>query len=778
MPHRLLIVESPTKAKTIASFLKNEATVLSSFGHVRDLPKSETGVDVAHDFEPTYVIPTKAKPHVAELKAAAKKADEILLATDEDREGEAIAWHIAEVLGSLKKPMKRVTFHEITKSAILHALEHPRDIDEHLVNAQQARRILDRLVGYELSPLLWEKVRRGLSAGRVQSVAVRLVVERERERNAFVVESFWSVEALVEKDGTVFPALLNSVDGKKLEKMDIKNEGEAQQIVDALRGESLKVTALETSSVTKNPLPPFTTSTLQIEANQRYGWSAKATMRNAQRLYETGRITYMRTDSVNLSQKFLQETQAHLLTAFGKTYAQGSRTFATKSKGAQEAHEAIRPTEVTLHPETLHGVLEGSEAKLYDLIWRRAVASQMPAAKMLRTGVDLSAKHYGFRANGSRIEFDGFMRVYRAAKEQILPPLKEGELLPVQKLEALGHQTEPPARYSDATLVKALEAHGIGRPSTYAPTIETVITRGYVEREEKNKRLFPTDTGLIVNDVLVEHFPSIVDLEFTASMEKKLDDVAEGKEAWVPMLREFYLPFHTTIETKSKALTRKDILKERVLGKDPETGMDVVVRTGRFGPYVERAGRTEEEEPRRGSLLKGMSMETITLEDARSLLRIPYEVTGVGTYGTVTVATGRFGPYVKAGDINISLPQEVDPRFLTADLILPILEAGIARKKSFQEPMAKLGEDPTSHGELLVKNGRFGPYVTDGITNATVPKRLDPATLTREDAIDLLVKKRARPPGRGRFAKKTVEAPKKTAAKKKTRRSQKNQESA
>jgi len=589
---KLLIVESPTKAKTISKFLGKDYQILSSFGHVRDLPKSKLGVDVEHSFTPDYIIPTKSRKHVTELKKAAAKADAIYFATDEDREGEAISWHLAEILNVTPELAQRITFHEITKSAIEKALEHPRLLDMRLVDAQQARRILDRLVGYSLSPLLWKKVQRGLSAGRVQSVSVRLVVERERERRAFIKEEYWSIDAMFTKDDATFEANLISYDGKKIEKMDIKSEAEATAMVSALAQAEFIIGAIQKKRIKKTPPVPLTTSTLQQEANNRLGMSAKLTMQLAQQLYETGRITYMRTDSLNLAESFLEETKSYLQKTFGASYALSeARHFKTKSKGAQEAHEAIRPTDPSATPDALKSELEGSAWKLYNLIWRRTLATQMPEAELERTALDLKHEktQATFRANGSTIVFDGFMKVYKSAKETLLPILTEGKKLPADTITPNQHSTEPPARYSDASLVKALEENGIGRPSTYAPTIATIIARGYVERDEQRK-LAPTPVAEQVTDLLIEHFPNIVDYTFTATMEQNLDDIAEGKMEWVPMLTEFYGPF-------SEALKAKEITIEKI--KQPEIATDqvcekcskpMVIKTGRFGQFLACTG--------------------------------------------------------------------------------------------------------------------------------------------------------------------------------------------
>ncbi len=752
---KLVIVESPTKAKTITKFVDKQYHVESSFGHVRDLPKNKLGVDVADQFTPTYVVPVKAKERVAELKKLAKQADEIYLATDEDREGEAIAWHLESLLSS-GHPMKRITFHEITKSAILEALEHPRDIDPQLVNAQQARRILDRLVGYKLSPFLWTRVQYGLSAGRVQSVAVRLIVERERERRAFKQEEYWTIDVECIKDAIQFAAALVAIDGKKLEKLSIKTEQEATAIVTAVSGQPLVVQSVEKKEVGKKGPTPLTTSTLQIEANGQLGFSAKKTMIIAQKLYETGFITYMRTDSLNIAEQFLTATQSFLKSTYGERYATGAQRYKTKKAGAQEAHEAIRPTDVTRTPDAAK-FRDAGLAALYELIWRRTVASQMPDAVLERTTVDMNAKQYTFRATGSTVVFDGFMKVYHATKEKLLPALANKDEVEVRSVTPNQHFTEPPARYSDASLVKALEEYGIGRPSTYAPTISTIIDRGYVNRDE-GKRLFPTDIGMLVNDLLVEHFPQVVDYAFTAQMEKKLDDVAEGTTEWVPVLKQFYDPFISNLEAKEQVLKKEDIMKERVLGNDPKTGLPVIVKNGRFGPFVQVGVWTEEDKkakkpkPRSASLLKGQSIDTITLEQALPLLTLPRVVGTTADGVEIMAADGRFGPYVKAGETSASLGEQFDPRTITEEDARALLTAAAEKKKKYMTPIAELGTDPNSNATIQVRNGRYGPYVTDGTTHVSLTKKLGiaPEEVTHEQAVELLEKKRKSPKRRWR----------------------------
>jgi DNA topoisomerase I len=782
MSKKLLIVESPTKAKTITKFLGKEYAVLSSFGHIRDLPKSKMGVDVENGFEPTYTVPTRSKKAVTALKKAAKAADEIYLATDEDREGEAIAWHVAEILKLKPENAKRITFHEITESAIDAAVSEPRTLDMNLVDAQQTRRILDRLVGYELSPFLWQKVRRGLSAGRVQSVAMRLIVERERERQAFNVEEYWTVDAEFEKDALAFPAKLTHVGETKLEKMSIGSEEESAKITNDLEAiksgkESVKVTSVTSKEVKKSPPTPYTTSTLQIDSNNKLGYSAKQTMRLAQQLYETGNITYMRTDSFNLAEKFLGETQDYLSKNFGSTYTEGPKRYKTKKKGAQEAHEAIRPTNVDVTSDVLKGDLDAQAKKLYDLIWRRTVASQMPSAKLLRTAVDLEAKNenaYKFRANGNTVSFDGFMKVYQSAKEKILPALAENNTVKTNEIVGNQHFTEPPARYSDATIVKALEEHGIGRPSTYAPTIGTIIDRGYIDRDD-NKRLYPMDIALIVNDLLVAHFTQYVDYEFTATMEKTLDEIAEGKIEWRPMLEAFYGPFHSNLEVKTKELDREDIMPDRVLGEDKETALPIILRTGRFGGFVQIGDYTKEDKeagkpkPKSASLLKGMHIESATLQDALDCLQFPRTLGTTEGGDDIVAAIGRFGPYLKAGEVTASIKDPMSPVTITEAEARVMLVEAAALKKKMATPIKEFGNDPVSGEQILIKHGRFGPYVTDGETNASLGKKITPDEVTEEIAIEMLVKKRERGPGRFGSKKKAAAKPKAKAKKKTTK---------
>jgi len=606
---RLVIVESPAKGSTIKNFLGPGYEVLSSYGHIRDLPKSELGVDIENDFEPKYVIPTKSRKVINLLKSESQKSQLTILATDQDREGEAIAWHLSRALNlNGKHPYQRIVFHEITKSAIEEALKNPRKIDLDLVDAQQARRILDRLVGYKLSPFLWKKVARGLSAGRVQSVAVRLVVEREREIQNFVPQEYWQIAVLLKKLLEVSPpemefeAVLVKKDGKAITKLEIKNKKEADKIVKDLKGAEVnetsshlhaalpseacvyKVVNVEKKEIKRNPLPPFTTSTLQQESWQRFRFPAKLTMAIAQRLYEQGFITYHRTDSFNLSDLSLFSAKKFIAKDYGEKYWAGfPRRYKTKSKGAQEAHEAIRPTYPEKSPESLN--LQDNQFKLYDLIWRRFIACQMSQAVFDSTTADITAKDYIFRATGQVLKFDGFLKVYPIKfEENELPSLKIDEILKLLKLTPSQHFTQPPARYNEASLIKALEENGIGRPSTYAPILSTIQERNYIEKDEQ-RRFRPTEIGFVVNDLLVAHFPEIVDIKFTAKMEEDLDEIAEGQRKWVPVIKEFYQPFERNLKKKEKELQKAKIAQEKTEKTCPKCGAPLLIRLGRYGKF-------------------------------------------------------------------------------------------------------------------------------------------------------------------------------------------------
>ena len=615
----------------------------ASMGHVRDLPKSKISIDVAHDFEPVYIIPPKATEIVTKLKKLAKGASSIILATDEDREGEAISWHLVQALGlgdeeqiakgKEDSRIKRIVFHEITKGAIENALKHPRDIDLNLVDAQQARRVLDRLVGYELSPFLWRKIRYGLSAGRVQSVAVRLVVEREREIEKFKKEEYWSIEAQLSKNGDdkIFVGKLQKLDGKPVGKMDITTEPEAKKIVDGLKDAEYKVTDIATKEVKRNPSAPFTTSTLQQEAARKLGFSAKQTMMVAQRLYEgvevgsegsVGLITYMRTDSLNLAESALDSIKTIVLSEFGKEYALAEpRSFTNKSKGAQEAHEAIRPTDVMRKPADIKIYLDHNQYKLYDLIWKRTIACQMAQAVLEQTAVDIQGAPVGapsavFRANGQTVKFDGFIRAYTEGQDEkaedeiegVLPQLNVDEKLKLHSLDPLQHFTEPPARYGDATLIKALEAHGVGRPSTYAPTLSTIQERGYVKKEDK--KYFPTEEGFLVNDMLVENFPEIVDINFTSHIEEEFDQIAEGKIKWVEVMREFYGPFKQHLKEKEASVEKEIVVSTTPC---PHCGKMMLIKYGRMGKFLacpEEGSKITQPMPEEAAQIKALEEKT------------------------------------------------------------------------------------------------------------------------------------------------------------------------
>ncbi len=752
MAKTLVIVESPTKAKTISKFLGSKYSVTSSFGHVRDLPKSKMGIDIENNtFLPTYTIPKDKTAQVKELKAKAKTAEEVIFASDEDREGEAIAWHLAEIFDIPPEKAKRIVFHEITKRAIDEALQHPRHINQQLVDAQQTRRIVDRLVGYELSPLLWKKVARGLSAGRVQSVAVRLIVEREREIQAFIPVEYWTIDALFSESKQIseqpIKAKLHAINGTSLKKLDLPNQEQVEAIVADLKEVAYTISAITKKEAKRVPPPPFTTSTLQQNANQKFGYSSKQTMRLAQQLYEgikvgdegqVGLITYMRTDSMNLSDQFLQETTQFIKQTYGTDYTVDTfRRYKTKSKGAQEAHEAIRPTHPERTPETVAPYLTPQQLKLYTLIWKRAVATQMKEARMDKTSIDISAKKYTFRAAGQMVVFPGWLKLYpESIREETLPKLAEGQSLYCQELKPEQHFTEPPARYSDATLVKALEEHGIGRPSTYAPTISTIEARNYVERDD-NKRLKPTDIAFLVNDLLVEHFPTIVDYSFTAKMEADLDDIAEGNKEWQPVVQEFYAPFHETIETKNEELTKEDVIEMRELGTDPKTGKPIYARVGRYGPFVQRGSKDDEEKPVFASLPKGMSVNEVTFEQALEYLSLP-KVLGQDEEGRdIKVNIGRFGPYVQVGKTYYSLKQD-DPYTLTLERAKEVIQ-----EKKDAEAKSLIKEFPGT--TIIVKVGRYGPYITDGTTNAKIPKDTEPESLDLETCQQLLEESAKKP---------------------------------
>ncbi len=610
----LIIVESPTKARTISKFLGKDFKVKSSFGHIRDLPQKEMGIDIENNFAPKYVVSRKAQERLRPIKKEMKKAKSVILATDEDREGEAIAWHLAEILKLNPKEKNRIVFHEITKKAIEEALAHPRPLDFHLVDAQQARRVLDRLVGYELSPLLWKKVKRGLSAGRVQSIALRIICEREREIEKFQKEEYWTISVILGTAGSLrrdpvppLEAILTEKNGEKIEKIAtlklfagdyktkksvIADEKTAREIKSELEKATYAVKEVTRKETKRTPPPPFTTSTLQQAAINSLGFSAKQTMMIAQKLYEQGHITYMRTDSVNLSLSSMLAAKKTIEKFFGKNYAlESPRFFKVKSKGAQEAHEAIRPTRPEVSPDELNGSLDANQRKLYKLIWQRMLACQMQPAIFDSVKVLISTRgdknNYSFQVNGSTVKFDGYLKVFGSkppVSENLLPPLKEKEALNLKEIKMEKKETAPPPRYTEASLVKVLEENGIGRPSTYAPTISTIFDRKYIDKNEE-RRLIPLEIGILVNDLLVKHFPQIVDIKFTATLEENFDQIAKGKKGWVPVIRDFYKPFHKNLESKSKEIKKEDVL-EKLEKKCPECGSDLLVRFGRFGKFI------------------------------------------------------------------------------------------------------------------------------------------------------------------------------------------------
>lgn len=773
MSKNLVIVESPAKAKTIEGFLGKDFQVKSSYGHVRDLPKGDGAIDKENKFAPTYEVSKDKKDVVKELKKLAKDAEMIYLASDDDREGEAISWHLSEALDLTDAKTRRIVFREITQSAIQNAIENPRGIDIDLVNAQQARRILDRLVGFELSPILWKKIKTGLSAGRVQSVAVRLVVEREREIDKFQAVSSFKVSAHFELDGG---KVLKAELPKKF-----TNEEEANAFLNACVGADFSIENLENKPAKKSPAPPFTTSTLQQEASRKLGYPVARTMQLAQRLYEAGKISYMRTDSLNLSEEALGKASAEINNAYGAEFAH-QRIFKTKNQSAQEAHEAIRPTNFSEHTA---GADDGQQ-RLYQLIWRRAIASQMSDAQLEKTTatVGISTTDEKLVAHGEVVKFEGFLKVYLEGRDEeedeeqkgMLPPLSIGQALNLSEMVAKEGFSRHPARYTEATLVKKLEEMGIGRPSTYAPTISTIQKREYVEKEsregvernyrelilksdnisaetkteitgaEKNK-LFPTNTAMVVNDFLVDRFPNVIDYSFTAKVEKEFDEIAEGKMAWDSMIDKFYGGFHEDVESTSK-IERSETGSRRELGTDPKTGLPVFAKLGRYGAYVQLGEMVEgEEKPKFASLRHGQLLENITLDDAMELFKLPREV-GELEGEPMTVAIGRFGPYVRHNGKFASLKKEQDPYTLTEEeAVALVLEK---READANKYIKTFDEDET----IQVLNGRYGPYIKAGKKNVKIPKDMVPEDLTYEQCKEL-ADKAPEKKGRKRAAKKS-----------------------
>ncbi len=751
MAKNLVIVESPAKAKTIEKFLGKDFKVESSFGHIADLPSNELGVDVEGDFKPRYEVSKDKKAVVKKLKDLAKGAEMVWLASDEDREGEAIAWHLAETLKLDKAKTKRIVFHEITKTAILKAIDNPRDIDYHLVDAQQARRVLDRIVGYELSPVLWRKVKGGLSAGRVQSVSVRLIVEREREINEFNPEASYRIDAEFSNEaGQSFKA--------KLPK-NFSTKEEAYKFLESNAAAAFKVADLDKKPAKKSPAAPFTTSTLQQEASRKLYFSVSKTMTMAQRLYEAGLITYMRTDSVNLSDEARNGAQAEINEAYGSKYSK-PRNYKGKSKGAQEAHEAIRPTDFSVHSVDI----DRDQSRLYDLIWKRAIASQMSEAELERTNVKISASTHKevFTANGEVITFDGFLKVYLegtddedSEQDGMLPAMKTNETLVNSYITATERYTRPPYRYTEASLVKQLEELGIGRPSTYAPTISTIQNRNYVEKGsvegvERNYtqltlkagkvkdneltekvgsdkgKLVPTDIGMIVTDFLVNHFEKILDYNFTAKMEADFDEIAEGNENWTKMMKDFYKDFHPQVIDVQENAERES--GERILGTDPDTGRQVSVRLGKFGPMVQIGTVDEEEKPLFASLSPDQQLANITYEEAMDLFQLPKTL---GTYNdeTVEVNNGRFGPYVKYGDKFVSLPKGMEALNVELDVAIDLIK----EKELADAPIYMYNDMPVQKGK-----GRFGPFIKWNEMFINVNKKYDWDSLSDNDIVELI----------------------------------------
>ena len=761
MQKNLVIVESPAKAKTIEKFLGKDYRVLSSYGHIRDLNAKTLSIDIEHNYAPQYVIPEEKEKVVATLRAEAESADIVWLASDEDREGEAISWHLSEVLGLKPESSRRIVFHEITKTAILHAIETPRSIDMNLVNAQQARRVLDRIVGFELSPILWKKVRPALSAGRVQSVAVRLIVERERAINDFVPEASFRVMAdFILPDGiTILKAELNR---------RLKNKEEVYAFLEACQTATFSIADITRKPVRRSPAPPFTTSTLQQEAARKLGYSVSQTMRIAQMLYESGLITYMRTDSFNLSELALGTAKETIVNTYGEKYHK-FRQYHTKSKGAQEAHEAIRPTYIA------HAEIQGSdqEKRLYDLIRKRTIACQMADAALERTTISVSidGMKEKFVATGEVVLFDGFLQVYKESTDdenenesenKLLPQVNLHEVLQMKGITATERFTQRPARYTEASLVRQLEELGIGRPSTYAPTIQTVLNRGYVVKGDKEgkertysiislsentikeiskteiagsdrNKLMPTDIGIVVNDFLMEYFQSVMDYNFTANVEKELDAIAEGEENWTKIIDNFYRMFHPTVE-EAISIHKGHRIGERLLGNDPKSGKPVFVKIGKFGPMAQIGESKADtgEKPQFATLMKGQSIETITLEEALNLFELPRTL---GEYEgkTVVVGVGRFGPFIRHDGKFVSIPKTLDPLSISLDEAIALIQE--KRTKDEQRHIKKFDEEP----ELEILNGRFGPYITYKGKNYKIPKSgYTPAEMTLEECLALV----------------------------------------
>ncbi len=756
MAKNLVIVESPAKAKTIEGYLGKDYLVRSSYGHVRDLVKSGMGIQIEKNFEPVYEISPDKEKVIQELVKLSKKATTVWLATDEDREGEAISWHLFETLGLVEKNTRRIVFHEITKKAISEAIKNPRKIDKNMVDAQQARRILDRLVGFELSPILWKKVRPQLSAGRVQSVTVRLIVEREREIDVFKITAAYKVVGIFEVGGKSFKAEVP----KKFNTME-----EAEQFLKNCIGADFSVKNLEVKPGKRSPSAPFTTSTLQQEASRKLGYSVAQTMVLAQKLYESGKITYMRTDSVNLSQDAIEMAKKTIVSNYGQKYHE-TRQYKNKNASAQEAHEAIRPTDFNMEEASS----DAREQRLYNLILKRTIASQMADAQLEKTVVTIASQKTkeDFVATGEVIKFDGFLKVYMEGtddespeeQEGLLPAMKQGDALKLKEATGTERFTYPPSRYTEASLVKKLEELGIGRPSTYAPTIYTVQKRGYVVKEERmgkertytilrlekekvihekkteitgaeKNKLFPTDIGMLVNDFLVANFKDILDYNFTAYVEKEFDDIANGELKWQKMIKEFYQPFHTTVEVTQKESVR--VTGERILGKDPASGQTLLVRVGRFGPMAQIGSQEETEKPRFAKLRADQRLDQITFEQALDLFRLPRNL-GKFEEHDVIVAIGRFGPYIRLNDFFVSLKKEDDPYDVTYDRAI---ECILEKRKANEERIIKIFPEDS---EVKILKGRWGPYIAYKDRNIRIPKDRDPSSFTIVEIHDLAEK--------------------------------------
>ncbi len=772
MARNIVVVESPAKASTIEKYLGKDYKVLASYGHVRDLLPKEGAVDTENNFSMHYEPIDRNNKHVEAISKHLKKADTLYLATDLDREGEAISWHLVELLKAKNvlegKQVHRVVFHEVTQRAIKDAINDPREISMALVNAQQARRALDYLVGFNISPLLWKKIKPGLSAGRVQSPALRMICEREDEIEKFVPREYWTIEADVSTKKGAFSAKLSLLHGDKIKQFSINNEDDAQKakkdLVSAGAGH-LTVEKVNRKQRKRNPAPPFITSTLQQEAVRKLGFTAQRAMRTAQQLYEgidvgngsEGLITYMRTDSVNLAAEAVTEIREFIAERYGAEDVPAKPPeYKTRSKNAQEAHEAIRPTGAKRIPAEIQSFLTEDQYKLYDLIWKRTVASQMVHATIDTVAVDLNCSDVGmFRANGSTVKHPGFMAVYREGTddepetdEKMLPPLEQGQVVDLKDIRADQHFTEPPPRFSEASLVKTLEEYGIGRPSTYASIMSTLIQREYVELE--SKRFYPTDIGRIVNTFLTNHFGGYIDYDFTAKLEDDLDAVSRGEKDWVPLLKEFWEPFRATVEDKDANVTRQEANQARELGTDPKSGKPVSVRMGRYGPYVIIGTAEDEEKPQFYGLQPEQRLDSITLEEALELTKLPRELGESPDGLSISTNVGRFGPYVKYGTKFVSLQKEDDPYTITFERAMELVEE---KKKADAEREIRIFDGEN----IKILKGRYGPYVTDGKKNARVPKEREPDTLTLEECVELLASAKPRPKRKRVSKKKKVE---------------------